>query len=151
MLRLVKFGTWSGLICNVVGGWPFLFLPGTYAQWAWWQLKPKSCKFFGSIRLLALWTFNWSKCPASSTAFLLVKYLESQCSSVPEKLTWPRVKNVEWDVCVHFSVFGVSKYRIVASTSPSCFEAHAGLFRLLIKGILILMYCDLLTKSWFSN
>ena len=26
-------------------------------------------------------------------------------------------------------------YFIVASTSPSCFEAHAGLFRLLMKGI----------------
>ena len=26
-------------------------------------------------------------------------------------------------------------YRNVTSTSPSCFEAHAGLFRLLMKGI----------------
>jgi len=38
-------------------------------------------------------------------------------------------------------------YRIVASASPSRFEAHAGLFRLLMKGISNLMYCDLLTKS----
>ena len=29
-----------------------------------------------------------------------------------------------------------SVYRIVASTSPSCIEAHADLFRLLMKGIL---------------
>ena len=27
------------------------------------------------------------------------------------------------------------KYPIVGSTSPSCFEAHVGLFRLLMKGI----------------
>ena len=29
----------------------------------------------------------------------------------------------------------LSRYRIVASTSPSRFEAHVGLFRLLMKGI----------------
>ena len=29
----------------------------------------------------------------------------------------------------------ISTYRIVASTSPSRFEAHVGLFRLLMKGI----------------
>ena len=29
----------------------------------------------------------------------------------------------------------VADYRIVASTSPSCIEAHAGLFRSLMKGI----------------
>ena len=28
----------------------------------------------------------------------------------------------------------VGKYRIVTSTRPSCFEAHAGLFKLLMKG-----------------
>ena len=37
-------------------------------------------------------------------------------------------------------------YRNVASTSPSCFEAHAGLFRLLMKGIL-----DALAKSLILN
>ena len=38
-------------------------------------------------------------------------------------------------------------YPMVANASPSLFEAHVGLFRLLMKGILTLMYCDLLTKS----
>ena len=43
------------------------------------------------------------------------------------------------------------KYRKVASTSLSCFEAHAGLYRLLMKGILMLMYCNPLAKSLFLN
>jgi hypothetical protein len=32
----------------------------------------------------------------------------------------------------------------------SRFEAHAGFFRLLMKGILMLMYCDILAKYIFE-
>ena len=38
-------------------------------------------------------------------------------------------------------------YRKVTSPNTSCLEAHAGFFRLLINRILILMYCEILTKS----
>ena len=38
-------------------------------------------------------------------------------------------------------------YHKVVSTSQSCFEAHAGLFKVLMKGIFVLMHCNLLTKS----
>ena len=34
-------------------------------------------------------------------------------------------------------------YCEVVNTSPSHFEGHAGLFRLLMKVLLMLMYCDL--------
>ena len=39
------------------------------------------------------------------------------------------------------------KYRKVTSSNMSHLEAHAGFFRLLMKGILILIYFDLLTKK----
>ena len=42
-------------------------------------------------------------------------------------------------------------YHKVASSNTSRLEAHACFFKLLMKGILILMYCDLLTKGWFPN
>ena len=43
-------------------------------------------------------------------------------------------------------------YRKVASSNTSGLEANAGFFRLLIwMGFSILMYCDLLTKSWFPK
>ena len=38
-------------------------------------------------------------------------------------------------------------YRKVVNTSPSCLEAHAGFFRLSMKGNLMLIYCDPLGKS----
>ena len=38
------------------------------------------------------------------------------------------------------------KYRKVKSSNTSCLEAHAGFFRLLVKGFFILTYCDLLKK-----
>ena len=38
------------------------------------------------------------------------------------------------------------KYRVVASSNTSRLEAHPGIFRLLMKGIFDVMYCDLLTK-----
>ena len=41
-----------------------------------------------------------------------------------------RVNKIE-NTCVGFWQI---RYRIVVSTSLSCFDAHAGLFRLLVKG-----------------
>ena len=42
------------------------------------------------------------------------------------------------------------KYRKVASSNASRLEAHAGFFRLLMKGILDpIMYCDILTNVDF--
>ena len=37
---------------------------------------------------------------------------------------------------IHSKLSMKLKYGIVASSSPSCIEAHAGIFRLLMKGIL---------------
>ena len=48
-----------------------------------------------------------------------------------------------------FSSYMYVNYSIVASTSPSHFEAHAGLFRLLMKGIFDAYV--LLVKSLFLN
>ena len=42
-------------------------------------------------------------------------------------------------------------YLKFASSNASRLEAHAGFFRLLLKGLLILMYWDLLTKKWLFN
>ena len=42
-------------------------------------------------------------------------------------------------------------YRIVASTSPSRFEAHAGLSKYSMKGIFDALFCDILAKSWYLN
>ena len=41
------------------------------------------------------------------------------------------------------------EYRIVASTIPSRLEAHAGFFRLPMKGIFDPEYCDLFSKVDF--
>ena len=38
-----------------------------------------------------------------------------------------------------------TEYRKIASFNTSCLEAHVGLFRLLMKGFSVLIYCDLLT------
>ena len=43
------------------------------------------------------------------------------------------------------------EYRIVESTSPSCIEAHAGLFRLLMKGIFDPYVLWPFDKIWFPN
>ena len=40
-----------------------------------------------------------------------------------------------------------NSYRIVASSITSRLEAHPGFYRLLMKGFLMLMYYDFLTKS----
>ena len=42
-------------------------------------------------------------------------------------------------------------YCKVVSSNTSHLEAHAGFSRFLMKGVLILIYCNLLTKSWFPN
>ena len=42
-----------------------------------------------------------------------------------------------------------NKYRIVASTSLSCFGAHAGLFRLIMKWNSMLIYFDILYPIFF--
>ena len=39
------------------------------------------------------------------------------------------------------------RYHKVASSNISRLEAHASFFRLLMKEVSVLMYCDLLTKS----
>ena len=43
------------------------------------------------------------------------------------------------------------KYRKVASSNKSRLEAHEGFSDCIWRRFFILMYCDLLTKSWFPN
>ena len=56
-----------------------------------------------------------------------------------------------WDLITEIIMFNHLSYHNVVSSNTSHLEAHAGFFRLLMKGILILMYCDLLTKTLFPN
>ena len=58
------------------------------------------------------------------------------------RILWPMVlKFPPW-----ISHWLITYYK-VASSNTSRLEAKAGFFRLLMKGFLILMYCDLLTKT----
>ena len=67
----------------------------------------------------------------------------------------PRPFRFDWGIpshlCSRHVFFFLCNYRKIASSNTSCLEAHAGFSDCLWRGLFILMYYDLLTKSWFFN
>ena len=86
---------------------------------------------------------------------------ECTCSSMmypsKKKKKSPIIRDIhkhllQWDLEIVFVNWPFSKLnRRLFSSNTSRLEAHTGFFRLPMKGILILMYYDLLNKSWFPN
>ena len=86
---------------------------------------------------------------------------ECTCSSMmypsKKKKKSPIIRDIhkhllQWDLEIVFVNWPFSKLnRRLFSSNTSRLEAHTGFFRLPMKGIFILMYCDLLTKNWFPN